>query len=229
MKSRLLGAVCGLFSSLLKISKEPQLHRRLFSVLAATSLMSAGNAQAILIVNTGAGSATSGGGSVSSVQWLAGQFTLANSYTVNSVEGWFGEVTEGTLTAAIYTDSGSGVPISELFSQQFVLDNPSPGNNTWDGAFGLSWAFAPGTYWLAFEVRSGDTGLGFMPNGTDGAPNPLADYAVWLGSPQFQWFSQDSSVAYGMRIDAVPIPAAVWLFGSGLLGLIGIARRKKAA
>ena len=28
---------------------------------------------------------------------------------------------------------------------------------------------------------------------------------------------------------AVPVPAAVWLFGSGLLGLIGIARRKKPA
>jgi len=28
---------------------------------------------------------------------------------------------------------------------------------------------------------------------------------------------------------AVPIPAATWLFGSGLLGLIGMARRKKAA
>lgn len=27
----------------------------------------------------------------------------------------------------------------------------------------------------------------------------------------------------------VPVPAAVWLFGSGLLGLIGIARRKKVA
>jgi len=26
---------------------------------------------------------------------------------------------------------------------------------------------------------------------------------------------------------AVPVPAAVWLFGSGLIGLIGIARRKK--
>jgi len=25
----------------------------------------------------------------------------------------------------------------------------------------------------------------------------------------------------------VPVPAAVWLFGSGLLGLIGVARRKK--
>ncbi|NOR25951.1 MAG: VPLPA-CTERM sorting domain-containing protein, partial [Desulforhopalus sp.] len=24
-----------------------------------------------------------------------------------------------------------------------------------------------------------------------------------------------------------PVPAAVWLFGSGLIGLIGVARRKK--
>ena len=29
------------------------------------------------------------------------------------------------------------------------------------------------------------------------------------------------------RVTAVPIPAAVWLFGSGLLGLVGIARRKR--
>jgi len=30
-------------------------------------------------------------------------------------------------------------------------------------------------------------------------------------------------------VQPVPVPAAVWLFGSGLLGLVGIARRKKAA
>lgn len=29
-------------------------------------------------------------------------------------------------------------------------------------------------------------------------------------------------------LTAIPVPAAVWLFGSGLLGLIGIARRKRA-
>ena len=29
------------------------------------------------------------------------------------------------------------------------------------------------------------------------------------------------------EITTVPVPAAVWLFGSGLLGLVGIARRKK--
>jgi len=29
-------------------------------------------------------------------------------------------------------------------------------------------------------------------------------------------------------VSAVPVPAAVWLFGSGLIGLVGMGRRKKA-
>jgi hypothetical protein len=43
------------------------------------------------------------------------------------------------------------------------------------------------------------------------------------------------NVAYTLNLQgtitpsAVPVPAAVWLFGSGLLGLVGVARRKKAA
>ena len=32
-----------------------------------------------------------------------------------------------------------------------------------------------------------------------------------------------------VETSAIPVPAAVWLFGSGLLGLVGVARRKKAA
>ncbi len=32
-----------------------------------------------------------------------------------------------------------------------------------------------------------------------------------------------------VRVSAVPIPAAAWLFGSGLIGLLGIAIRRKAA
>lgn len=31
------------------------------------------------------------------------------------------------------------------------------------------------------------------------------------------------------QVNVVPIPAAIWLFGSGLLGLIGLARRKACA
>lgn len=36
------------------------------------------------------------------------------------------------------------------------------------------------------------------------------------------------NVTFGSETPAIPVPAAVWLFGSGLIGLIGIARRKKA-
>lgn len=31
----------------------------------------------------------------------------------------------------------------------------------------------------------------------------------------------------GLEINAVPVPAAVWLFASGLLGMVGMARRRK--
>jgi hypothetical protein len=31
-----------------------------------------------------------------------------------------------------------------------------------------------------------------------------------------------------VRLNPIPVPAALWLFGSGLLGLIGIARRRKS-
>ncbi|MHB1140506.1 MAG: VPLPA-CTERM sorting domain-containing protein [Sulfuricaulis sp.] len=41
----------------------------------------------------------------------------------------------------------------------------------------------------------------------------------------------DSSFAYMApgAVSAVPVPAAVWLFASGLLGLVGVSRRKKSA
>ena len=37
-----------------------------------------------------------------------------------------------------------------------------------------------------------------------------------------------SSFDYDLQLTAVPIPGAVWLFGTGLIGLVGFARRKKA-
>lgn len=62
------------------------------------------------------------------------------------------------------------------------------------------------------KLKLSGTGL-LSGNGFD------ATSATWT-------FSAQDAASYSMSITAVPVPAAVWLFGSGLLGLVGIARRK---
>jgi hypothetical protein len=77
----------------------------------------------------------------------------------------------------------------------------------------------------------GTVGLGSNPSGT----LPLTDDGIG-GSPMqagaFPGFNANfdiTSLHIIYHVDPIPIPAAIWLFGSGLMGLIGITRRKKAA
>ena len=52
-------------------------------------------------------------------------------------------------------------------------------------------------------------------------------YTVFLGGYRNgTWESTDDG--YRLTVSQVPIPAAVWLFGSGLAGLLGASRRKRA-
>jgi len=61
----------------------------------------------------------------------------------------------------------------------------------------------------------------------DGFIGGVGEFAQW--DPEADdWGAWAQFRADTVNISTVPVPAAVWLFGSGLLGLIGIARRKKA-
>ncbi len=63
----------------------------------------------------------------------------------------------------------------------------------------------------------------------DGNGDGVMGIPMQLGGP-FAGFNANFSANMTPTPDAViPVPAAVWLFGSGLLGLVGIARRKKKA
>jgi hypothetical protein len=57
----------------------------------------------------------------------------------------------------------------------------------------------------------------------------IAGRRIHFGSFDFPEFTVGGIGYFGPNFTIVPVPATVWLFGSGLLGLIGIARRKKTA
>ena len=49
-----------------------------------------------------------------------------------------------------------------------------------------------------------------------------------ISATYWQYRGQKYTGSVNFSVTSVPIPASVWLFGSGLLGLVGIARRKAA-
>ena len=59
-------------------------------------------------------------------------------------------------------------------------------------------------------------------------PNYLENDILRTGSADIHQLASERPVMSFdvVPIRAVPVPAAVWLFGSGLIGLMGIARRK---
>jgi hypothetical protein len=64
--------------------------------------------------------------------------------------------------------------------------------------------------------------FGFTGSGSSG---PVEQYL--LGTASLSSTGQLVIAGNAPVVSAVPLPAAVWLFGSGLLGLVGVSRRRK--
>ena len=97
--------------------------------------------------------------------------------------------------------------------------------------------FALGTFELfldntlvASQSLSGSGSFSTTFSGVYTATDSAVDFQLIFNRPwnsftaHPQWFA-DNAV---FELSAVPVPAAVWLFGSGLLGLVGVARRKRS-
>jgi hypothetical protein len=77
---------------------------------------------------------------------------------------------------------------------------------------------------LTFNI----TGSGLVASSFNywSTPDPVDPNGPFLGAAKFQ--STGNNGLQSDWVGAVPVPAAVWLFGSGLLGLVGVARRRRA-
>jgi len=167
--------------------------------------------------------------SVANADYITGVMTLSGDYSVGaSNSSDLTTVTDVTLSTV--TTAGTA---TLDFGTTINFSTPD-GASTVDNPFGtadLSAAFLPVnnffTYagWqldLATLSVEGDTTPEFLHLSGTGVVSGN-DYQ----STGVTWsLSASNATAYSMTVTAVPVPAAVWLFGSGLIGLIGIARRK---
>lgn len=97
------------------------------------------------------------------------------------------------------------------------------GANQWGGHFLIDWSihqnFDSVNVWDVTADPSGTIHLAMTdPDGDGVIGSPMQD-GPFLG---FNW-------TFDLTLTPVPVPQAFWLFGSGLLGLVGMARRKKEA
>lgn len=179
--------------------------------LTLTSISHAG-----LIVDSGPG--RSSGGLSLGGQWLAQQFTTTSNYRISGIQGWIGGF--GDATAALYMSGPSG-PITELFSSVILVS----GGNDWHGVDGLSFDLGAGTYWLAFEVRSGQQMRGYMGG------EPTYQLGNWAYGGGGNWNMQ-SVHGLGIRLfgeQTVPEPTSFALAISAIAACVavGVSRGRK--
>ncbi len=158
----------------------------------------------------------------------------ANAATIN---GSFGVT--GGLSATGGSDLGNVTDISLSYvwgsgiSDGDTSDVTFVSENLIAGSVASLTSFAPVSGFLNIEGWSLElTSLNILDQSSSFLS--LAGTGVLTGggyeSTDATWtFSTTSMTSYSMSVASVavvPVPAAVWLFGSGLIGLIGIARRK---
>jgi len=157
------------------------------------------------------------------VQWSIGGFTLVAAELIGGGTDYLQYqtlYTDGSLYGADGGPWGEGGYIDEMFATNWTTayDN---GN--------LDFFFAAGheTEDVMFDAMfSGILGQNYFTFGPGGFPYPVPEWEFDLSVYSGHWGSGFEFLSLQTpEGEPVPVPAAVWLLGSGLVGLFGFRRR----
>jgi len=155
------------------------------------------------------------------------------------MSSWTGRViTEGDFGTANYENSPTQIVHAGLYGETTTIQFVDPTNPTSTiGTPYFSLLLGDGnpdteTFSITFRDISGAILAGPLGYETTVDGLLIEETSRSLGARiGFVDITLDANSPSGVTFDDltfIPIPAAVWLFGSGLVGLIGITRRKKA-
>jgi hypothetical protein len=173
--------------------------------------------------------------------WIADAFTTGTNsagYNLGNITLKLSGGIDGSINGIVlqlFSDPGSGVPGTTAIGHAYVdplLVTSTPNNNVFTpNALDASLVLSPNTtYWARIDALA------------PGAANVNWSYAssgpgLWafdtLGVGPFDKLNGDTGpflmkVVANPILSSVPVPAAAWLMGSGLIGLASSWRRKKA-
>lgn len=221
--------------------------RLFFGVMCLALILAAPAAQATTLVYRNGLPDNTGGGAEMASYLEADHFTLGAAATVTNVRFWafkgvgYGSPDPGgyneSIVWGIYQNSGSvpGTSVasgtanpSEVFRTTIIIDNVDYGDSYRYDFSIPSRSLGAGTYWLSLHngpLDSIDVSNLYWETSDD-----VGNYAYKVPDFSGDWIPYGGST-YAFELyngNPVPLPGAVWLLGSGLLGLIGLRKKLRS-